>query len=287
MTRTLRLVTMCVIALILCAPVSAATPSKPAVTVIYFTLDKTEAAKGDQVMASWSFTGRARRVAISAATEDGLLLNSWRVFPAGAGVLTFTVPYSLYTLSPLSVTLNVDGVRLNSIPLLITCDNPWFFTPRSSRCPAMPIQPSPAAYEEFEHGRMVWIGNRDHIYVFYDADIASEMAGRWETFEDLFNEGDPETDPSITPPEGKIQPKRGFGLVWRTQEHVRAALGWALNTERGYTACFGGGFVTSESFASYLNDADNRVMALHSDYFPTTWNVYTATEPIRYTGCGE
>ncbi|HEY3342305.1 MAG TPA: hypothetical protein VGK81_09815 [Anaerolineae bacterium] len=291
MSRTQHFLAVCAVLIALCAPVpqaAALEPLKTPITLGYFTLDKTEAAKGDQVLASWSFTGRARKVAVSTASADGTLFgNTWLAYPASSGALTFTVPYSLYTRSPLSVTLTVDGALLSSVSLVITCDNPWFFTPRSSRCPAVPIQPSWAAYQEFEHGRMVWIGKRDYVYVFYAAGIASDMAGRWETFEDNFNEGDPETDPSITPPQGKLQPKRGFGLVWRTQQRVRDVLGWALSPERGYTVCYGGGFGAGKSFEAYMNDADGRIMRLNSDYLPTTWSPYEPGTAVQFTGCGD
>jgi hypothetical protein len=290
MSRTQHLLAVCAILIALWAPApraAAALSPKGQIILQNFTLDQASAAKGDQVAAYWSFYGRAEQLSVTATTDDGALLNTWSLSPTNMGVLTFTVPYSLYTRSPLSVALNVNSVQIGSAALIITCDNAWFFTPRSSRCPAVPIQPSWAAYQEFEHGRMVWIGSRDHVYVFYDADIASEMAGRWETFEDNFNEGDPETDPSITPPEGKLQPKRGFGLVWRTHQRVRDGLGWALSPERGYTACYGGGFARGESYEAYMNDADNHIMQLNSDYMPTTWSLYTPGTPVQFTGCGK
>jgi hypothetical protein len=124
------------------------------------------------------------------------------------------------------------------------------------------------------------------VYVFYNSGANTPDAGRWETFEDRFNEGDAETDPAITPPAGRLQPKRGFGLVWRAQPRVRAALGWALSGERGYTACFGGGFGGWKSFVSYLNDADGRIMELKSYYMPTTWSAYMPGSPVVFSGCG-
>jgi hypothetical protein len=265
---------------------ASALPPRDAIILQGFTLSRTEAARGDEMSAYWSFYGRAEQLSVRASTDDGALLNTWVLSPTNVGVLTFTVPYSLYTRSPLSLTLVANGARLGSAALVITCDNAWFFTPRSSRCPAVPIRPSWAAYQPFEHGLMVWIGSRDHVYVLYDATSTSPLAERWETYADQFNEGDAETDPAITPPEGKWQPKRGFGLVWRTQPGVRAALGWALSPERGYTVCYGGGFARGESYEAYMNDADNRILQLNSDYMPTTWSVYTPGQPVQFTGCG-
>jgi hypothetical protein len=289
MIRTQHLLAICatLIALWTPAPRAAAALSPRAPIILQnFTLDRTEAAKGDLVAAYWSFYGQAKQLSITATADDGTLLNRWSLRPTNSGVLTFTVPYSLYTRSPLSVSLLAGNTQLGAATLVITCDSPWFFSPRSSRCPAVPIHPSWAAYQAFEHGHMVWISSRDHVYVFYDADIPSALAGHWETFEDNFNEGDPETDPSITPPEGLQQPKRGFGLVWRTQAHVREALGWALSPERGYTVCYGGGFAQGDTFEAYMNDADNRIMQLNSDYMPSTWHLYAPGMPVQFTGCG-
>jgi hypothetical protein len=34
-------------------------------------------------------------------------------------------------------------------------------------------------------------------------------------------------DPKLTPPNGKRQPTLGFGKIWRENDAVRNALGWA------------------------------------------------------------
>jgi hypothetical protein len=258
------------------------------VSVHDFKLDKKEAAKGEVVTASWSYTGKAKRVTIATAAPDGVLLPySWPATPVSTGELTFTVPVSLYTLSPLVVVLNIDGKFLNSVPLLITCDHPWFFTPRAERCPSVPVKPTAAAMQMFEGGRMFWLKDRDAIFVMYNYGPGLGEEGRWETFIDNFDEGDPETDPAIAPPVGKLQPKRGFGLVWRTQPRVRERLGWALTGERAYTACVGGGFGGWKSYRSYVNDADNRILQLDSYYMPATWNLYDVTQgqTVVFTGC--
>jgi uncharacterized protein YraI len=86
-----------------------------------------------------------------------------------------------------------------------------------------------AAYQAFQYGHMIWLRSTDTIYVMF-------QDGRWEQFVDLFEEGMVEIDPNIVAPQGFVQPRRGFGLVWRRYRHVRNALGWGLHTEIGYTA---------------------------------------------------
>jgi len=53
-------------------------------------------------------------------------------------------------------------------------------------------------------------------------------------FSDWWDEGQPVSDPELTPPSGLYQPVRGFGLVWREQFRVRERLGWAVDREQGY-----------------------------------------------------
>ncbi|MBZ0294776.1 MAG: hypothetical protein K8L99_19595, partial [Anaerolineae bacterium] len=55
--------------------------------------------------------------------------------------------------------------------------------------------------------------------------------GQFERFEDTFDAAvDPESG-GETPPEGRVEPVRGFGKVWRTNPSVRQFLGWAFGDE--------------------------------------------------------
>ncbi|MFZ4826546.1 MAG: hypothetical protein ACOYLB_04260 [Phototrophicaceae bacterium] len=87
------------------------------------------------------------------------------------------------------------------------------------------------AEQVFELGRMYWVEPNRQIWVLT---VDSEGAGRWFVYSDTFVEGEPETDPSLVPPKGLIQPERGFGKLWRENPEVRQALGWALSPEFGY-----------------------------------------------------
>jgi hypothetical protein len=75
-----------------------------------------------------------------------------------------------------------------------------------------------------ERGIMFWSQERDSILM-----IANN--GRWMEVPDYWHESKPELSCSATPPEGLIQPKRGFGLAWCTQPEMRDALGYALIVE--------------------------------------------------------
>jgi serine/threonine-protein kinase len=85
------------------------------------------------------------------------------------------------------------------------------------------------AYQQFEHGTMVWRADTSQIYVFFSD-------GTWRSFADTFEEGDRESDPAFSPPAGKLQPIRGFGKVWRDNADVREKLGWAQAKEMAQPA---------------------------------------------------
>ena len=85
------------------------------------------------------------------------------------------------------------------------------------------------AHQPFEGGVMIWdSAGAPSIYVGIAA------SGDWVNRPDLYQEGDPESDPAFIPPEGLLQPVRGFGLLWRSDEGIRQALGWALAPEVGF-----------------------------------------------------
>lgn len=94
------------------------------------------------------------------------------------------------------------------------------------------------AEQVFQGGRMFYLRPVERIWVMIDPEDAGDddMAGEWLFFEDTWEEGQMEFDESITAPDGLHQPIRGFGKLWRENEAIREALGWALDPEIGHTA---------------------------------------------------
>ncbi|MEO1644199.1 MAG: hypothetical protein AAFR67_03355 [Chloroflexota bacterium] len=89
------------------------------------------------------------------------------------------------------------------------------------------------AEQTFQNGTMFWLQPIDQIWV---ATTNSEGEQIWINRDDDFEEGMPESDESLEPPaEGLIQPIRGFGLLWRSEDELQNTLGWATNEEFGYT----------------------------------------------------
>jgi hypothetical protein len=117
--------------------------------------------------------------------------------------------------------------------------------------PRTPAEISPAAWQPFENGLLLWRGDLDLIYGVGPGEA-------WFITGDTWREGDDPYDPSIIAPEGYYQPVRGFGKAWRERPGVSAALGWGLAEEIGFTA------VIQEFTAGQVwNDAArNRFMVL-------------------------
>ncbi len=85
------------------------------------------------------------------------------------------------------------------------------------------------AIQTFDHGTMIWRSDTQQIYAIY-ADRT------WTVFTDTFKEGDAENDPNLRVPQGKLQPMRGFGKIWRENPAVREKLGWATAKEQGISS---------------------------------------------------
>jgi hypothetical protein len=129
----------------------------------------------------------------------------------------------------------------------------WENTPRLQQdlgwALAAGAETGPGAYQRFDGGAMFWLQSADRIFVLSND-------GAWLSFEDTFEEGQPEKDPAFAAPAGRRQPERGIGKVWREHPEVREKLGWALakeeainaqvqRFERGFMVRLGGGIVAT------------------------------------------
>lgn len=88
------------------------------------------------------------------------------------------------------------------------------------------------AEQAFQHGRMFWLEPVQQIWVLTTDENENQV---WLVYNDTWEEGDPETDTSLVPPEpGLQQPIRGFGKLWRENEDLRNLIGWAVDPELGF-----------------------------------------------------
>ena len=100
-----------------------------------------------------------------------------------------------------------------------------------------PLYPTPKTIQDaeqaFDNGRMFWRDDNLHVYVVYEQGAPS---GTYQVFLDEWEEGDPEYSCAGTPPADRVQPKRGFGVVWCNLGGPAAAIGWGLEEEAGFWA---------------------------------------------------
>jgi hypothetical protein len=106
-------------------------------------------------------------------------------------------------------------------------------TPTLDPFPTPTLSQIQVAEQVFEHGRMMWIQPLKQIWVMVDDGTGK---GQWSAFDDVFQDGESEFDPSLVPPEGMFQPERGFGQLWRENQSLHDALGWGLTPEFGYVS---------------------------------------------------
>ncbi|MEM7129190.1 MAG: SBBP repeat-containing protein [Chloroflexota bacterium] len=94
------------------------------------------------------------------------------------------------------------------------------------------------AEELFQGGHMFWRSDRDEIYAIYDrnkANGANLVSGRWQTNAAWKWDGSAPDGIGLSPPSGMVEPKRGFGFVWRNYLNRESGpLGWALDREYGF-----------------------------------------------------
>ncbi len=90
-----------------------------------------------------------------------------------------------------------------------------------------------SAYQPLQNGLLIWVSAlgtqpQPAIYALYNN-------GTYQRFNDSWREGDTVSSGAI-PPDGLLEPVRGFGKVWRESPGLRDALGWAMTGEVGGSA---------------------------------------------------
>ena len=146
-------------------------------------------------------------------------------------------------LTPVSWTLQVAPTRLPDVCELSPAE-PFAAAHADKKiaarlaCPTDEATVTWAAFQPFERGLMFWRADLGDIDVLH-------VDGWWAGYDDTWDETQPVDDPALVPPEGLLQPVRGFGKLWREQlGGPQASVGWALDPERGYEMLsqpFGGG----------------------------------------------
>jgi hypothetical protein len=250
-------------------PVTQETPPTP--VILSFTAGRTTIVQGESVDLTWRATGGTEAHICWVTHEAIMACVPGPVDPdGGTETVTPTAPGRPGMADIVLTVKNTAGAAEAHVDVTIACvEDPLPALEEQQlfgNCPYGTMVGN-AAYQAFGGGYMIWLEGNSTIYVLY-AD------GRYESYADNFREGDPESDPSITPPEDLLQPVRGFGLVWRTYPAVRDGLGWALVPEDGFQgwsqSYSGSGMHNSGTF---LRSIDGSVVLL--SHFGGTWRFVT------------
>mgnify|MGYP001463996663 CR=1 FL=1 len=145
------------------------------------------------------------------------------------------------TTAPAPITTTEESSEVTTTPLIAAATetppptDPLVTPTRTSLPPGFPTPTNiriQVAEQLFENGRMFWLEPNREIWVLI---VTGEGRGAWTVYQDTWTEGvDPESDETIIPPDGMLQPVRGFGTLWRTVPNLREDLGWAVSQEFGY-----------------------------------------------------
>ncbi|NDJ36680.1 MAG: hypothetical protein GYB64_18665 [Chloroflexi bacterium] len=203
--------------------------------VDYFVFSPELVSPGDDFQLFWKTQGGIE-AAVYRENNDGSPGRTWDADLEGS--LTVTAGEGGEEVFVLSVT---DGLVTEQVRLIIpvSCSIGWFFDAVTvESCPESDPVTTNARAQQFESGRMFWFEQTGQILIVFNTppEEISEENPAWLLVNDTWFTGDPVEDPDIVPPEGFIDPERGFGKAWRETPGVRERLGWATGGEIEYVA---------------------------------------------------
>ncbi len=235
------------------------TRSAGAPEVEYFVTSDSDVAPGDSVTLLWSLIG-ADEAIIYRLDAEGERKQFWQIAGRGRLVVATRTTDQDRARFALVAGEGADEIEeILSIPLS-GCTEAWFFAPPPESCAAALPTFTQAAEQSFERGRMVWLAAQKQIYVLFTDD----QTPAWMIFDDNFVDGQtPDRVPEYdNPPEGMLQPMRGFGLVWRENGPVRTRLGWALQPEMAFDGAIQTEIDAEAGASLYLRSAGGTILML-------------------------
>jgi len=127
-------------------------------------------------------------------------------------------------------------------------------------CPLYQVpKPIQDAEQRFQNGHMFWRQDSDDIYVVYEQ---GALVGTYQTFPDSWSEGDPPYACPASPPPDRLQPIRGFGVVWCSLGGPNVAIGWGMEEEAGFWAGSGDPLVQDFERGAILRDSNGTTQGL-------------------------
>lgn len=251
-------------------------PTRIGLSVEYFITNVEQVAPGENITLFWRING-ASEATIYRLDSAGERTRFWNV--AGEGRITVATDPEELSEARFLVEAEVGNTSVSEeLVISFGCPYTWYFQPPPATCPKDVPLPSFQVEQRFERGLMVWLQLSREIYVLY----ADDDLPAWESYPDTFEEGMPERDDSLIPPEGLSQPVRGFGLIWRENTEVRERLGWAVEGEVGYDGVIQLATGADDEDILYLRTRDGSIVVLQPG--GDIWeNLPAGTIPLEVT----
>jgi len=217
---------------------------------------------GKRLTFTWETSGASTARIVSGTSQR--FARWWDVLPSGT--LTVELPGTNYR-DPTMALMAQDQSGNQVIESVIVdwpCQYDYFFDPAPIMCPSYEATFTSAAEQAFQNGRTIWLEEIRGIDVVTEGVILILYNdNQWQSFDDTWTSEDLESDPGVVPPEGLLQPVRGFGKIWRGNESVREKLGWALSPERGFESAWQWQAQESLPAIAYVRTIDGDVIRLY------------------------
>ena len=166
-------------------------------------------------------------------TIDGQVLS-----PDQATATVFATHSVVATLPP---TISAQNLSPVTFPTTQVCKVAFFWGTRPGVCPNAEAVQTPAAFQVYDGGYMLWEQVTGNVYALYNGGVGrlvdSQTVAGW-----------PEIQVQTAPPPNHVYPIRGFGRVWQHETDIRDTLGWPLGLEQAFTTQF----QEADSSATYI-----------------------------------
>ncbi len=236
-------------------PTSTRVPNPNAARIEFFTSDVLEVEPGGAVSLFWS----ARNVdsaVIYRLNLDGTRQQVWNV-PPDSSLNIQTRNSDRGQLSFLLTVGEAETYNESRLTIPIRCPIEWFFSPPPNECPAEEAVETGIIEQPFERGRMVYIGERNQLYVLFND--GNDPA--WLSFTSQYNpEIHSESEPNFVPPQGFFQPLRELGFLWRSNDTVRNRLGLGTTEAKTFQGFYQTAPASNEREDLFVTAGDNTIL---------------------------
>ncbi len=241
---------------------------------------------GDAITFTWEITGQPEHVDL--CTSDAVrypeLTFAGEICQtvSQVGTLVITTPATVRDTLTFSLSASLTPLEFQEVQIRVRCPDHWFFNDPPDYCPASAAVSSAGISQRFEHGYMFQVEALREIFVLFDEDDpasanpSSHLGSYWSEVRDPWYPGMLEIDPDLSPPSGYYQPRRGMGLVWRTDVNQwRDELGWAVAPEVEYRVTYQRS-ARLKYGVEFLSGPDGEIIALG---FPgaLSWSFWSET----------